>query len=145
MTRLFAGAVLLLAAWGAHAFDFKTVGPAPVIFYDVPSLKGGKLFVAPRGMPVEVMLSYGEWVKVRDVSGEMAWTEARGLSSKRSVVVRTAGARLRALPDETLAPIMTADKGVVLELIEPQGTAWAKVRHRDGIIAYVKAIDIWGI
>ena len=36
----------------------------------------------------------------------------------RELVVRTAGARLRALPDETLAPIMTADKGVVLELIE---------------------------
>ncbi len=145
MKRLLAGAVLLLAAVSAYAVGFKTVGAAPVIFYDVPSVKGGKLFIAPPGMPLEVVLTYGEWAKVRDVNGDLAWTESRGLSPQRAVVVRTAGARLRSLPDETLAPIMTADKGVVLELIEPQGTAWAKVRHKDGIIGFVKTIDVWGM
>ena len=143
--RLLAVAVLLLAPAAASAFDFKTVGAAPVILYDAPSVKGGKLFVAPRGMPVEVVLTYGEWVKVRDASGDLAWTEARGLSPKRNVVVRNAGARLRAAPDETTAPVMTAEKGVLLELVDPHSTSWVKVRHKDGIIGFVKASDVWGI
>jgi SH3-like domain-containing protein len=36
-----------------------------------------------------VVLAYGEWLKVRDVNGELAWTEAKGLSAKRNVIVKT--------------------------------------------------------
>ena len=143
--RLIASAVLLLASAAAQAFDFKTVGQTPAILYDAPSLNGGKLYVAPRGMPVEVMLSYGEWVKVRDASGEMAWTESRLLSGKRNVVVRATGAKVRATPDDSASVLMTADKGVLLELADPQVSLWVKVRHKDGIIGYIKAIDVWGI
>jgi len=143
--RLIASAVLLLASAAAQAFDFKTVGQTPAILYDAPSHNGGKLYVAPRGMPVEVMLSYGDWVKVRDASGDMAWTESRLLSGKRNVVVRTAGAKLRPTPEDSASVLMTADKGVLLELADPQVSLWVKVRHKDGIIGYIKAIDVWGI
>jgi SH3-like domain-containing protein len=143
--RLFAGTVLLLASHAASAFDFKSVGATPAVLYDAPSLKGGKLFVAPRGMPVEVVLSYGEWVKVRDSTGEMAWTEAKLLSPKRMVVVRSANAKVRPTPDDAAIPLMSADKGVLLELADPTVSQWIKVKHRDGIIGYIKATDIWGI
>ncbi len=143
--RLFAGALLLLASAMAQAFDFKSIGATPAILYDAPSVRGGKLFIAPRGMPVEVVLSYGEWVKVRDASGDMAWTEAKLLSAKRNVVVRLAGAKVRPAPDDNAVPLMTADKGVLLELADPAVTSWVKVRHKDGIIGYIKASDIWGI
>jgi SH3-like domain-containing protein len=143
--RILAGTLLLAACALAQAFDFKSVGAAPAILYDAPSLRGGKLFIAPRGMPVEVVLTYGEWVKVRDASGDMAWTEARALSPKRNVVVRTAGAKVRPTADENGIPLMTADKGVLLELADPQPSTWVKVRHKDGIIGFIKAVDIWGI
>jgi hypothetical protein len=75
----------------------------------------------------------------------MAWTEAKLLSPKRMVVVRSANAKVRPTPDESGIPLMTADKGVLLELADPQVSQWVKVRHKDGIIGYIKAIDIWGI
>lgn len=143
--RFFAGVVLLLASVASHAFDFKTVGAAPAILYDAPSVKGNKLYLAPRGMPVEVVLTYDGWVKVRDVSGDMAWAEANALSARRNVVVRMAGVKLRAEPDEAAVVLMTADKGVLLELVDPETTSWVKVRHKDGIAGYVKAADVWGI
>jgi SH3-like domain-containing protein len=143
--RLIAGSILMLASCTAFAFDFKTVGPRSVILYDAPSTKGGKLYIAPSGMPVEVMLSYGEWVKVRDASGDLAWTEARGLSAKRNVIVRVAGARVRAAPEENAAVLMTADKNVLLELVDPDAGPWVRVRHRDGISGYVRASEVWGI
>ena len=135
----------MLASASGFAFDFKTVGAAPAILYDAPSVKGGKLFIAPRGMPVEVVLSYGEWVKVRDISGDMAWTEAKPLSARRNVIVRSPNAKVRASADEAGTTIMTADKGVLLELVDPQASSWLKVRHKDGIAGFIKAADVWGI
>jgi len=139
------GGCLLLASFAANAFDFKSVGPRPVILYDAPSVKGGKLFVAPSGMPVEIVLSYGDWVKVRDAAGDMAWTEIKGLSAKRNVIVKVTSAKLRATPDETSTVVMTADKNVLLELVDPEAGPWVRVRHRDGISGYVKASEVWGI
>lgn len=142
---LLAGSILMLASCPAFAFDFKTVGPRSVVLYDAPSAKGGKLFIAPSGMPVEVVLSYGEWVKVRDASGDMAWAEARGLSAKRNVIVRVAGAKVRAAPEDNAAVLMTADKNVLLELVDPEAGPWVRVRHRDGISGYIRASEVWGI
>ncbi|MFA6066944.1 hypothetical protein AKG95_26620 [Janthinobacterium lividum] len=143
--RWIAGAVLLLATAASHAVDFKTVGAAPVILYDAPSAKGGKLYVAPRGMPLEVVLSYGEWVKVRDASGEMAWTEAKGLSAKRNVVARAANLKVRASPDDTASAVILVDKGVLLEMSEQPSSGWIKVRHKDGQSGYVKTSEVWGL
>lgn len=143
--RWISGALLLLATAASHAVDFKTVGAAPVILYDAPSAKGGKLYVAPRGMPLEVVLSYGEWVKVRDASGEMAWTEAKGLSAKRNVVARAANLKVRASPDETSSAVLLVDKGVLLEMSEQPSGNWLKVRHKDGQVGYVKTSEVWGL
>jgi SH3-like domain-containing protein len=145
LPRLVFGGLLLLASFGAHAFDFKTVGARPVVLYDAPSPKGSKLFVAPSGMPLEVVLSYGDWVKVRDAAGDMAWTESRGLSAKRNVVVKAASAKVRATPDDSAPVVMTADKNVLLELVDPETGPWVRVRHRDGISGYVKASEVWGM
>ena len=145
LPRWIAGALLMLAAATSQAFDFKTVGAAPAVLYDAPSTKGGKLFIVPRGTPLEVVLTYGDWVKVRDLSGELAWTEAKGLSAKRNVIVRTANVKIRATADDNGAPVFIADKGVLLELLEPAAGGWAKVRHRDGLTGYVKNTDIWGL
>jgi SH3-like domain-containing protein len=140
-----ATSIVALAPAICAAADFKTVGPAPAIFYDAPSPKAPKLFVAPAGMPVEVVLRYGEWVKVRDFHGDAAWTEAKRLMPRRSVVARFDGVEVRASGEDGAQVVMLADKGVVLELADPEIAAWVKVRHKDGIIGYVKASDLWGI
>lgn len=142
--RFLLSAAFVLASASAHALEFKSVGAASLILYDAPSLKGAKLFVAPRGMPVEVVLTYGEWVKLRDVSGDLAWAEAKSLSTRRNVVVRSANAKVRGTADADANPVMSADKGVLLELVDPPAAGWIKVRHRDGITGFMRAADVWG-
>ena len=143
--RLIAGLTMMAAAAASQAYDFKTVGAAPVVLYDAPSTKGGKLFVVPRGAPLEVVLTYGEWIKVRDINGDMAWTEARGLTGKRNVMVRSANLKVRSTPDDTAGTAFIADKGLLLEVVETAAGGWLKVRHKDGTVGYVKSADIWGI
>jgi len=61
------------------------------------------------------------------------------------VIVRVPSARVRAEPGDDAPVVMLADRGVLLELVEPQPAKWVKVRHRDGITGYVRATDVWGI
>jgi len=144
VVRLIASATLLLAAAASQAQNFKTVGSAPVILYDLPSIEGAKLFVAPRGMPLEVILTYGAWVKVGDVDGDLAWTQARGLSNKRQVVVRRSGLKVRATPEEDASIGFIAEKGTFLEVFDAIASGWIKVRFQDGQSGYLKSADIWG-
>jgi SH3-like domain-containing protein len=137
-------AAMLCAAGSAHALEFKSVGAAPAVLYDAPSAKGRKVFVAPRGMPVEVVLTYGEWAKVRDSGGDLAWVESKMLTPKRTVVVKTAGARVRESASDSAPVLFSADKGVLLDLLDPAAAGWIKVRHRDGQSGFVKASEIWG-
>lgn len=129
----------------ANALEFKTIGATPVVLFDAPSVKGGKLYVAPRGMPVEVILTYGTWTKVRDMSGDLSWVESKDLVARRNVIVRVTNAKVRAMPDETSALVFSADKNVLLELAEAGTGGWIKVKHRDGQIGYVKLSDVWGV
>ncbi|MGE5622210.1 MAG: SH3 domain-containing protein [Bacillota bacterium] len=132
------------AAHAASPIEYKSVGAAPAIMYDAPSAKGRKLYIAPRGMPVEVVLTYGEWNKVRDAAGDLSWIEARRLTAKRTVVVKVANAKIRAAADDGAPLVFTADKGVLLDRVEPVAGNWVKVRHRDGQSGYVKAAEVWG-
>ena len=138
---LLAGATLSLSA---HALDYKTVGAAPAIMYDAPSEKGRRVFVAPRGMPVEVVLTYGEWSKVRDSAGSLSWVQSKQLAAKRNVVVTAANVKIHAAAQDASPVVFSADKNVLLEVAEPAASGWLKVKHRDGQSGYVKITEVWG-
>jgi SH3-like domain-containing protein len=145
--RLLTSALLLAGAaisFSAHAIDYKSVGAAPAIMYDAPSEKGRRVFVAPRGMPVEVVLTYGEWSKVRDAAGSLSWVDSKLLTAKRSVVVTAANAKVYAAAQDGSPVVFSADKNVLLEVAEPASSGWLKVRHRDGQVGYIRLTEVWG-
>jgi len=129
----------------AGAAEFRSVGAAAAVLYDAPSHSARKLFIAPRGMPVEVLTTVGGWVKVRDAQGDAVWIERAHLSATRTVVARTGGAAVRALPQEGADLVLQAERGVLLELVEPPARGWARVRHQDGNVGYVRAAEVWGL
>lgn len=135
---------LLTATVSAQALDYGSVANQSAILYDAPSLKARKLYVVSRYMPLERVVSLSDWIKVRDQSGSLAWIEKQALSSKRYVVVSVALADVRQAPDTQAALAYKARKQVALEWLESTGTGWIKVRHPDGAIGYIKAIDVWG-
>ena len=140
-----AGALAALAggATSALALEFRSVGTEPAVFYDAPSLRGQKRFVAPRGMPVEVVVAQGEWLRVRDAVGDLAWVEKKALTERRTVVATTL-ATVRGSADPGGAPLFQVPKGVLLDLLEPAAGGWVRVRHADGTSGYVSATEVWG-
>ncbi len=144
LPALLAFCVLASSAGHAQALDFRSVGPAPAVMYDAPGGKARKLFVAPPGMPVEIVVNNGEWSRVRDATGDLAWIENRLLSDRRMLVVEAAQAAVRSAASDNASPVFTAARGVLLEVAEPIASGWIKVRHRDGEVGYVKAGEVWG-
>lgn len=144
LLRLLAVTALLPLAAAAQSFDFKSVGDVPAVMVDAPTQKGIKRFIAPPGMPVEVVHVSGDWSKVRDAAGDMTWVESKYLVNRRTVIVTAAKVQIRVRPDGSAPLAFTADKGVLLNLTEPAASGWIKVQHRDGQGGYVLAGEVWG-
>lgn len=136
--------MLWAAAGIAQAVDYRSVGASPAILYDAPSERGRKLAIAPPGMPVEVVLTYGDWIKVRDAGNDLSWLMAKELVPKRTVVVTANVANVRAAADDSSALVFRAARNVLLDLVEPPVAGWVRVRHADGATGFVKATEVWG-
>ena len=146
MQRLTNVAIVLLALLPAAAFalDYRSVNVPRGVLYDAPSANGKKLFVVSQFYPVEVIVDLGAWVKVRDKTGELAWIDSHQLAPKRTVLALDA-ADVRGAADAVAPVVFRIDKDVALELIEPAGNGWIKVRHRDGLIGFILSSQVWGI
>ena len=138
---------LVMSAWAgsALAVEFKNIGTGPVIMYDAPSVRGQKLYIAPHGMPVEVVMNYGAWSRVRDFAGDLSWIESKQLAERKNIVVRNLNAKIRQNADESADVLFTADKGVLLEVVDTIIPGWVKVKHADGTTGFVKLGDVWGV
>ncbi len=132
------------AASETQAAEFKSVGANPAILYNAPSERGRKIFIAPRGMPVEIILTQNGWSKVRDVTGDLSWVDASALTSKRNVIVTSANIKLHATAEENAAVVATVDKGVLLELLASPAGGWIKLKHRDGPVGFARMTEVWG-
>lgn len=141
-------AAALVATWLAGAVlaaEYRSIGEAPAVLYDAPSLKADRLFVASQGYPFEVLVRLDQWTKVRDVGGEVAWVENRALGERRTVMVNVAAADVRAAPDPQSPLVFEALSPVLLEVLEPPAQGWVRVRHRDGVSGYARITHLWGI
>jgi SH3-like domain-containing protein len=142
-------AMVVASTWVAlpsFAAEYRSVNVAAAVLWDGPSDKAKKVFVAPRGMPVEIVSTLNTWVKVKDMGGDVVWMAANELSKTRTVVATTL-ATARATAQDTSPLAFQAERGVTLELLDAgQITAgFARVKHKDGTIGYVKTTEVWGL
>lgn len=132
-------------AGAAQAIDYRSVSVPAAILYDAPSQAGKKLYLIKAQTPVEVVVRLDGWLKVRDAEGALAWIEARNLADKRTLVVTAAKAEIRQA-DKPESPVLAElDKWVAVEFVESASPGWAKVRHRDGAMGFIRSTQVWGL
>ena len=136
---------LLGIVGSAQAIDYRTVDAPAAILYDSPSQKGKKLYLIKAQTPVEVVVRLGEWSKVRDAEGTLAWIEGKLLAERRTLIVTAPRAEIRQSDKAESPVLLELDKWVGLEFVEAAAPGWAKVRHRDGVSGYVRATQVWGL
>jgi SH3-like domain-containing protein len=95
-------------------------------------------------MPLEVLSTVNQWVKVRDQAGDVVWIERSDLGAQRTVVTTTT-ASVKAAAQDSAANSFQVERGVVLEWLDPVANPqWLRVKHRDGSSGFVKAAEVWG-
>ena len=134
----------ILASANVAALEFRSITEPAAILYDAPSSKAQKVFILSRGYPVEVVVKLEGWTKVRDDTGEFAWIENSHLSDRRTVMVKVASAEARQIASESSPVVFTAEKSVFLEVLD-MAVGWAKVRHHDGAVGFIKVSQLWGL
>lgn len=129
----------------AWAVDYKSVGGEPAILYDAPTLRGNRLAIAPRGMPLEIVFAQNDWIKVRDSAGALSWIEKKALADRRTVVVTDAApVQVHAAADDNAPVVFRVQPGVLMELAGAPASGWVAVRHRDGQSGFVRVGSVWG-
>jgi SH3-like domain-containing protein len=146
LSKLCAALLGAMLVANAHSAEFRSVSVAAAVLWDAPSDKAKKVFVAPRGMPVEMISTLNTWVKVKDVAGDVMWMAGTELSKTRTVVATTL-ATIRASAQDAAAPTFQAERGVVLELLDAGqvNAGYVRVKHKDGTTGFVKTAEVWGL
>jgi len=135
---------LLLMDNTACALDYVSVADRSAILYDANSTRATKLFVVSRYTPLEQVVNLKDWLKVRDSSGTMAWIERRAVSDRRYVVVTVPLATVWKAPEPKAPVLYQVSQNVAIESLGVNGGGWIKVRDLDGVIGYMRSMDVWG-
>ncbi|SFN45799.1 SH3 domain-containing protein [Formivibrio citricus] len=137
-------AALALCAHAAQALEFRTAAKHGVVLYEAPSEKGRKLFTLSRATPLEVLVEQGDWLRVRDHKGSIAWIKKKDASAQRHLQVIKAGSVHREASAKS-AVVFKTEPDLLLEMLENTKTGWLKVKHRDGLTGFVRIEEIWGL
>ena len=133
---------------GAIAAEFHSTNDVAIL-YDAPSAKARPLFVLAKDTPLELIVSVEGWMKIRDVGGTVAWVDRKAIGDKRMLVVRAPVADILANPVDSAPLVFKAEQNVLVELVDTAHVTstpgWAKVRHRDGQVGYVRIAQVWGL
>lgn len=136
-----------LLAWHgfAHAIEYHSAKESTILF-DTPSEQGNKRYILLAGTPVELVLTSGDWVKVRDMEGGLTWVQASALSPQRTVIIKSDRATVRREANASAPVVFEATRNVVLLLRgQPTPTGWVQVSHRDGSTGFIRVTDVWGL
>ena len=143
-SSLVAAGLLLTLAYPACALEYRSTGRAALL-YDAPSSAAGKVAIAGRGLPLEVIVDTESWVKVRDHSGHLAWIEKSALGGARSVMVKTQSSVIRQQPRADANIVFHAAGGLLLEVTgDANAYGWLPVKHADGLTGWLPAQEVWG-
>ncbi|QLI82834.1 SH3 domain-containing protein [Chitinibacter fontanus] len=140
---LLAATLLASLASSVFALEYRSTARNGVILYDAPQESSTKRFVLSANIPLEILAEQGNWLRVRDRDGTLAWLTKADVSSTRYVQVnRLAEVRKDAAANSAL--LFKVERNVVIELLQDTRTGWLKIKHRDGAIGYIRIEDVWG-
>ncbi len=97
------------------------------------------------GMPVEILLEYNTWRKIRDQEGTVGWVHQSMLSGRRTIVVTGSPRTLRRQPADDAPPRAVLEPGVIADLYDcATDGAWCRIGVRT-LKGWLKRDEFWGV
>ncbi len=111
-----------------------------------PSGSGKVTWVVGKYMPLVELERKGNWIKVRDLDGDVHWAAGGDLTGReRCVVVKATAASLRTGPGTKFpfADIQMVDRYTAFKRVEAEPEDWYKVEDESGSTYWVSASQVW--
>ncbi|MGQ0527623.1 MAG: SH3 domain-containing protein [Alphaproteobacteria bacterium] len=100
------------------------------------------------GLPVEIILEFENWRKVRDIDGHEGWVFYSLLSGNRTGIIKDADTLpMLKKPKTDSPPAAYLEKGVIVKL-EECGPLWCKIKaggEASDVTGWIQRKYIWGI
>jgi SH3-like domain-containing protein len=96
-----------------------------------------------KGVPLKVLQSKGSWSKVQDFENDVGWVYKKMVKRSPHMIVKGKRVNIRSGPGTNFKLIGKADYGVVFTTLK-QESGWAKVKHENGLVGWIKRNLIWG-
>ncbi|MGQ0663405.1 MAG: SH3 domain-containing protein [Pseudomonadota bacterium] len=94
-------------------------------------------------LPVEVLVEFENWRKIRDWQGTEGWVHQSMLSGRRSMIVTGDIRPLRRRPDPGAPVVARLEPGVVGQVVECQDQ-WCRV-EAGGAKGWMTRAEFWGV
>lgn len=95
------------------------------------------------GLPVEVLVEFDTWRKIRDSEGAEGWIHQSMLCGKRHAIVRGEETLLYKSEDIQSQPLARIEKSVIVDLLKCQA-GWCQVRI-DDFKGWIPRASLWGV
>jgi SH3-like domain-containing protein len=139
-----AACLLCALAFPASALEYRSTGRAAIL-YSLPSTYAAKIAIAGSGLPLEIVVDAGPWLKVRDPDGRLLWVEKSALGSAKTVMVKAETGVVRQQPRADADIVLHVAKGVLLNLTGAvDASGWLPVKHASGKSGWLPVHEVWG-
>lgn len=115
------------------------------MLFDAPSTRATRILLVSPGSPLEVISAIEGWAKVREPGGRLGWAEAKQIVPRRTLTISVASAVVRSSASASAAPVFEATQGLILELVDIAASGWVRVKHRDGLVGFVRTNEVFGL
>lgn len=97
-----------------------------------------------QGLPVEIILEFETWRKIKDINGQEGWVHQSLLSGKRAVILTgKENVAVRAKPEDEARLVAYMEPAVIATLEECR-PSWCKVAS-GGYAGWVVRTSLWGV
>lgn len=92
--------------------------------------------------PFLVVEKKGNWVKIKDFEGDMAWIHSSLLAEVEAVITKKSKCNVRARPTTESSILFTVERGVPFKVIKRE-ESWIYIEHADGEKGWIYNTLVW--
>ena len=107
-----------------------------------PSTQYDVLWQVEKYHPLLIIEKKGNWYKIKDFEGDMAWVHKSLLGDSKGVITIKAKCNVRSLADKKSKVLFTVERGVPFKVLKRKGE-WINIEHSDGEIGWIYKTLVW--
>jgi SH3-like domain-containing protein len=107
-----------------------------------PGSKYEVLWQVEKFHPILVIEKKGNWYKIKDFEGDMAWIHKSLLGNINGVITTKAKCNVRSEPETKGKILFTVERGVPFKVLKRSGN-WIRIEHADGEIGWIYKSLVW--